>query len=137
MNFRTDLKDEFEMSSVPSKTFLTYRFNIFFVNGLIVYKVHLYYLAFCDIWPICVLWIIYQNLYMNIYIYIYIYILGWSAVDQSLLGKHQQGAFRRIWKTFSTVPINQRRLVCMITWHCKSIHYPDKFLQRVVFSLKI
>ena len=72
-----------------------------------------------------------------IYIYIYIYILGWSAVDQSLLGKHQQGAFRRIWKTFSTVRINQRRLLSMITWHCKSIHYPDKFLQRVVFSLKI
>ena len=29
MNFRTDLKDEFEMASVPSKTFLGKLFNLF------------------------------------------------------------------------------------------------------------
>ena len=34
MNFRTYLKDEFEMASVASKTFLGNRFNILFVNGL-------------------------------------------------------------------------------------------------------
>ena len=45
MNFRTDLKDEFQMASVPSKSFLGKLFNIFFVNGLIAYQVHLYYLA--------------------------------------------------------------------------------------------
>ena len=45
MNFRTYLKDEFQMASVPSKSFLGKLFNIFFVNGLIVYQVHLYYLA--------------------------------------------------------------------------------------------
>ena len=45
MNFRSYLKDEFEMASVPSKTFLGKFFNIFFVNGVIVYQVHLYYHA--------------------------------------------------------------------------------------------
>ena len=77
---------------------------------------------FCEIWAVCVFWITYGNL---------------SAVDQSLLGKNQQGAFRRIWKTlFCTVLINQGTLVCMIPWCCKSIHYPDKFLQRVIFFPK-
>ena len=45
MNFRTYLKDEFQMGSVPSKTFLDNRFDIFFVKGMIVYEVDLHYLA--------------------------------------------------------------------------------------------
>ena len=37
MNFCSYLTDEFEMASVPSKTFLGNRFNILFVNGLSLY----------------------------------------------------------------------------------------------------
>ena len=37
MNFCSYLTDEFEMASVPSKTFLGNRFNILFVNGLRLY----------------------------------------------------------------------------------------------------
>ena len=78
MNFRTYLKDEFQMASVPSKSFLGKLFNIFFVNGLIAYQVHLYYLAILwDLSSLCVLdWL--WNLHMKINM------LGWSAVDQSL-----------------------------------------------------
>ena len=55
MNFCTDLKDEFEMASVPSKTFLGKLFNIFFVNGLNVYQVHVYYLAILrDMSTVCI-----------------------------------------------------------------------------------
>ena len=36
-NFCSYLTDEFEMASVPSKTFLGNRFNILFVNGLRLY----------------------------------------------------------------------------------------------------
>ena len=131
MNFRTYLKDEFQMGSVPSKTFLDNRFDIFFVKGMIVYEVDLHYLAILwDLSTLCVVDQLWQLVHEHIYI------LGWSAVDQSLLGKNQQGAFRRIWKTFCTVAINQVTLVCMIPWCCKSIHYPDKFLQRVIFFPK-
>ena len=102
MNFRTYLKDEFQMGSVPSKTFLDNRFDIFFVKGMIVYEVHLHYLAILwDLSTLCVVDQLWQLVHEHIYI------LGWSAVDQSLLGKNQQGAFRRIWKTlFCTVRIN-------------------------------
>ena len=55
MNFRSYLKDEFQMASVPSKTFLEKLFNIFFVNGLNVYQVHVYYLAILrDMSTVCI-----------------------------------------------------------------------------------
>ena len=37
MNFCGYLTDEFQMASVPSRTFLGNRFNILFVNGLGLY----------------------------------------------------------------------------------------------------
>ena len=72
MNFRTYLKDEFQMASVPSKSFLGKLFNIFFVNGLIVYQVHLYYLAILwDLSSLCVMDCLWQltHEYIDTYIY--------------------------------------------------------------------
>ena len=65
-----NLKDEFEMASVTWKTSLGNRFNIFFVNGLIVYQVHVYYLPILwDLSSLCVLDHLWQLIHKDIYIY--------------------------------------------------------------------